>query len=29
MRIAEFAELDAIALAGALREGAVSRSEVR
>jgi amidase len=28
MRIAEFAELDAIALAGALREGAVSRSEV-
>jgi amidase len=28
MRIAEFAELDAIALASALREGAVSRSEV-
>jgi amidase len=28
MRIAEFAELDAIALAGALREGAVCRSEV-
>ena len=28
MRIAEFADLDAIALAGALREGAVSRSEV-
>ena len=28
MRIAEFADLDAIALADALREGAVSRSEV-
>ena len=28
MRIAEFAELDAIALAGALREGTVSQSEV-
>src|ERR1700730_7663983 len=28
MRIVEFAELDAIALAGALREGTVSQSEV-
>jgi amidase len=28
MRIAEFADLDAVALADALREGAVSRSEV-
>jgi amidase len=28
MRIAEFAELDGIALAGALREGSVNRSEV-